>query len=115
MSDEVTSGILKELALQAENSILSDKIEAMSLKMNLSTRSPQDTSVHIASRQTKAIATANCDSSRNSCDMAESKAIRGFDSIASKTYNLCSEDAFVEVGSSLTSTSKALTARQKNS
>lgn len=97
LSDEVTAGILNELALQAENTILVEKLDYLSQKINLSTRSPQDTSMNIPSRQTRTNAAANCDSSRNSCDLAESKMIRGFDSIASKTFNQCSEDAFVEV------------------
>lgn len=102
MSDEVTSGVLNELALQAETTILIEKVDTLTQKINLSTKSPQDTSMNMPSKQTRTNAVANCDSSRNSCDLAESKFIRGFDSIASKTLNQCSEDAFVEVAFVLT-------------
>ena len=85
------------MTLQAEISIMNEKLASQAIKQYSSYRTTQDVSININSRNTKGTLMMECESIRNSTDMIESKYMKGFDSITYRTVDPLPEEAFVEV------------------
>lgn len=91
----MVSGLLSELGLKAELAQISAKSSPQSTKIPMGNRSPHEISLQSQSRLGKTA--LESESLRNSSEMAESKSIRAFDSMAGKTIDQMNEEAFVEV------------------
>lgn len=85
------------MVLKAEIAISEEKMASLMNRNYSSNKTTQDVSFNAQSRRTKGTGALECESLRNSSEMAESKYIKGFDSMAYKTMEQLSEEAFVEV------------------
>lgn len=86
---------MSELSLKAELALIPQKPNTHNTKSPTPNRSPQEISLQSHSRLGKTA--MESESLRNSSEMAESKSIRAFDSMAGKTLDQVNEDAFIEV------------------
>lgn len=98
MRQDVVRGMVAEMVFQIDNNNLLEQLAAEKSRRVGGGRMPVDYSLLIPRGLSKG--QAIMDSAQNSCDMGDWRGGRGFDSLASKTFNQCSEDAFVEVAAS---------------
>ena len=95
LSSEVVEGVMTELTLQAEIAVLSQRLATPPSRPSWQQKRENDTSLQNQSRMAKT--GLESESLRNSLDMAESKSIRAFDSMAGKTFEQPNEEVFIEV------------------